>query len=1415
MRLTWTIMMAVLLLTSAGTEGAEAKQEAAKSVFELSLDFGTVCRFGNASWRELLKPGETVDITSSSLGISAWGGLWGHKWSMAEAMSNGQEVLSPAGRTLKLMITVRGEAPYVKLPIGDMTIEYSPVSQPAAKVAPYRVDLSRAEPEFKNVTGIPLTRAVTTPHIRWGKPFTEGTIKVLFLLSHDMQREVLELDQRMDIQFDAPTLVKYGTRWAEASFYRGLLSPGGALRRLEKLVGENTYDAIVMGGVYWANLPEKARDRIKEMVEEGAGLVLCLDPREMGDLEKLAPLGGFVPSTRKKDAQMGLALIGEFKGGWLPAGDHFITTGVPIRFLPETNYYKYSRSRNVLLTANGDPILAIGRMGQGRVVQFSYSSPDDWAGNCALTPSVDRSAVHYSYWEYYLSLVSKGILWAARREPVVMIRKISPAGEEFAALDGGKIALVLENTRSTGGMLPPDPVKVDVEITIRDEFHNEEKRLTRSATLQAGPSGAQTIDVPIPSDLKAGQHFGDVIIRSDGKVANWGTAYFTVRRKAGISRITTDKEIYRVADRARITAELTGSAEGMVARLGVYDTYGRLLGSYRSKVADTQAVFTHPLTDVRSHYMTLECELLKDEQVVDISKAELRIRYPHKWDDFEIIVWAFTGMQTVDYIIPYYYPVFRDFGATALLEDYRAAKNLLKEHVWNNFASAPIGIYGSTFDPSAVTKKYVETKDKTVLVRSPCLSEPARKQSNVRAAEGIAKMYDSWGAVGFCMADESSLTSPGVPRRTSRAGDVCFSPACMKDFRQWLRDKYGTLDDVNAEWGTAYEKWDDVLPATFQEMRTVEDGNYSSWADHREFMDDVWAGGYRRFYDGFRAHEPQARIGVSGAGPPSPYTGLDYWKLGKLFNYMNLYRWVSQGELWSSFFPDHKYTHWAGYGGLGEAKPRYGIWWSVANNHKGISYFKTPWFINPDLTLSEHARYIKKNLKDVREGIGRAVMEAEKLNDGIAILYSQPSLRAAWITGEGKPMAKASKYEYHEKTDHGPGVSWDEVRYIDTLDTYCMLLKGASLGYRFVSCEQVAGGELDKGNYKALILPMAMALPADTSEAIRAFVAGGGMVVADVLPGVMDGHCKTRKTSVLNDVFGAEMAGADWSRQPGKIEMSGAPWSRVDLGTYTVDRALGTGAAKATTAKALGTFTRAAETVPVGLANNYGKGKAVYLNFFLSNLNDTYTWRRDSELLARLLAGAGVTSRVRVERDGKSLLNYETAIFRNGPIEYLLVLRSMTVTTFDTDAKIDIVLPKEYFLYNVRQRAFTGLGNRIEAEILPGDAVFYALSPYEIQGIRIETDRDAYAGGQPVRCRLAVMADKAAGGADHVIRLEVYDPAGKLSVPYTTNIVAKAGRAEHVLPLALNDTLGRWTLKVRDVASGKTAEARILVQGPK
>jgi hypothetical protein len=67
--------------------------------------------------------------------------------------------------------------------------------------------------------------------------------------------------------------------------------------------------------------------------------------------------------------------------------------------------------------------------------------------------------------------------------------------------------------------------------------------------------------------------------------------------------------------------------------------------------------------------------------------------------------------------------------------------------------------------------------------------------------------------------------------------------------------------------------------------------------------------------------------------------------------------------------------------------------------------------------------------------------------------------------------------------------------------------------------------------------------------------------------------------------------------------------------------------------------------------------------------------------------------------------------------------------------------------------------------------------------------------------------------ADHIVRVEVRDPAGKLRLPYSGNIATKAGRAAVALQLALNDSPGQWMLKVRDTVSGKTAEAAIAVEG--
>jgi hypothetical protein len=59
-----------------------------------------------------------------------------------------------------------------------------------------------------------------------------------------------------------------------------------------------------------------------------------------------------------------------------------------------------------------------------------------------------------------------------------------------------------------------------------------------------------------------------------------------------------------------------------------------------------------------------------------------------------------------------------------------------------------------------------------------------------------------------------------------------------------------------------------------------------------------------------------------------------------------------------------------------------------------------------------------------------------------------------------------------------------------------------------------------------------------------------------------------------------------------------------------------------------------------------------------------------------------------------------------------------------------------------------------------------------------------------------------------VVRIEVWDSAGKLARHYCTNVAINDGRGTIEIPFALNDA-GTWTIKARDVISGLTAERRV------
>jgi hypothetical protein len=83
--------------------------------------------------------------------------------------------------------------------------------------------------------------------------------------------------------------------------------------------------------------------------------------------------------------------------------------------------------------------------------------------------------------------------------------------------------------------------------------------------------------------------------------------------------------------------------------------------------------------------------------------------------------------------------------------------------------------------------------------------------------------------------------------------------------------------------------------------------------------------------------------------------------------------------------------------------------------------------------------------------------------------------------------------------------------------------------------------------------------------------------------------------------------------------------------------------------------------------------------------------------------------------------------------------------------------------------------------------------------------------GGAVRCALSVVPSSASLS---VVRLEVYDPAGKLRAYYSGPRLLVPGQpqAEFSFRLALDDPAGVWRLKAVEVAGGRSTERRLVVR---
>jgi beta-galactosidase len=94
------------------------------------------------------------------------------------------------------------------------------------------------------------------------------------------------------------------------------------------------------------------------------------------------------------------------------------------------------------------------------------------------------------------------------------------------------------------------------------------------------------------------------------------------------------------------------------------------------------------------------------------------------------------------------------------------------------------------------------------------------------------------------MAEHFASTPNVIGWQTDNEFDAqeCHCPRCQADFRLWLREKHGSLDALNAAWGThfwghRYQDWDEIVPppevARYNPSLCLDWRRYTSWINVR------------------------------------------------------------------------------------------------------------------------------------------------------------------------------------------------------------------------------------------------------------------------------------------------------------------------------------------------------------------------------------------------------------------------------------------------------------------------------------------------------------------------------------------------------------------------------------------------------
>ncbi len=1209
---------------------------------------------------------------------------------------------------------------------------------------------------------------IETAHYPWGTDFVNGPIKSYSISPVFDGRGIIELAQRLDLDFDVTTIgrTKGAEKYGYGDFYMRR-SPGHGgdsttYNLAHKYIAEDMmfspeFDVIIWPGLHkWETYPEQVRNALLERVKNGTGLILLYPVGNKGtDIWSVSPLKSveaFEAQGKTEDSEILSIAKNLDSSKWLQTKPHYITRGVVFDALPYGNMgiYPYQKSKGEVLveSTEGNPVLAVSKYGKGRVLALSYPER-------GFLPRMDdpwETGLNYPYWEYMWSLVARSVVWVSNNEPDNFINEIKKTSNG--------IIVDLNNNLAKASLI----------VQLLDDFGTIEEEITISLE-----SKQNSVEVPFLNNLSGGNHIVNVSLKDEKGVYDWYSFMFKTDKAAEI--ISIENDISEIPVGEKVHSKVLLKSERLVNGIltsRLIDNYGRLVDEQSQEVS-FQGEKTYSVTLNSNQVITnlgkSDYILLVNGNQTDHKVKEHFFLQPRIWDDYDITMYHF-GPNPVPGVWPAVDRQLRELNVTTL-----AAYTVSNSKHANYKVQAQTRIQGVESPDSGpdlkyyedMVNKYLETHDKHLLVRKYGLKDTVYLNSVRKDLTARLKKWKKFSPSAYYIYEEPSIT------RYDGALDLDFSDISLNAMREWLKGKYSSLQELNDQWGTNFTQWAEVIPDDTYEAR--ERGNYSSWADHRSFMEVCWADQFKFVKEIVDEVDPGGLVQLSGTQATSSHNGYDYSLINPHIGQMNPYNIDNQLEYHMTFNPDLKVSGQAGYGALGKGV-LYDYYHHLFLKETGGSYiFWQVSSMNPDLRICQAGADMKEGFDEMlKRGIGRLISSYEPENElKIALHYSYPSIHATWIV-DGEIVQKTGDNESNTLR-----------QYNRNRDGWVKILHDMGVGFNFIAYSNIEEGGLISNGYKVLILPMSYAISDKELEQIEKFVEQGGILIADALPGVMDDHTKFRSERALANVFG----------------IKAIAYTREDL--ITPDREV---KLKVKKAEVLLREDNKSEL----LYNKYGKGSAFLLNYFMDNYpEEKASGNSEASLMKirKLFEKKNLESEINLTKlSGEPVGGIEKYSFSEGDGSTRLL--GLLPGKNGKNKEINLHIDQPVHLYDIRNKKYLGEGNDFKINLKASVPELYGLVSGKIDNIRVDAP-SSINPGEKVELNFELTGT---GISDlrSVVRVDVYDPDGKVMNYYSKNCDIVDGSGSYSFDLALNEQHGLWNIRVTEVISGVQKEVSITVK---